>query len=281
MLFKIKATAQLEVSVDCNSGVADLSSITINNIPATTTLTWHTGTPTTDANRLIDVTALTPNTYYTAFYNPTNNAYTIGPVTVTVTPPFCIQNVCPAIVASLPNTPSNIPSGTMLTWHTSVPTTDANKVIAPTQVGAGNYYASFYDDINGCYSGEGYAARGVIVEIITCTTINAGNDDFSGTILAAGDTTLTVFSNDDANGITPAIDALVTTPIIIADGGLTGATFNSNGTLNIPPSATSGNYTLVYEVCLESDNSICNQAILMLTINCTIPKGKVSYIRNN
>jgi len=64
---------------------------------------------------------------------------------------------------------------------------------------------------------------------------------------------------------------LVSTPSVIADGGLTGVTFNADGTANIPVGTNSGTYTLRYEICLEADNAICDQADVVITIPQTIP----------
>lgn len=66
-----------------------------------------------------------------------------GPVT---------RNVCPATTAVLPGVSGVTPAGTALTWHTGAVATNANKVANPAAVGAGVYYAAFYDAAGGCYS---------------------------------------------------------------------------------------------------------------------------------
>ena len=51
------------------------------------TVTWHTGTPATDANRVSDPTKVTNGTYYAALYDATNSCYstsTSAAVTVTI-----------------------------------------------------------------------------------------------------------------------------------------------------------------------------------------------------
>ncbi|WP_157585435.1 hypothetical protein, partial [Runella zeae] len=47
---------------------------------------------------------------------------------------------------------STPPSGTVITWHSGSPATDANKVADPTAVGPGTYFAAYYDATNLCYS---------------------------------------------------------------------------------------------------------------------------------
>ncbi|MEM7534515.1 MAG: hypothetical protein AAF639_20200, partial [Chloroflexota bacterium] len=97
----------------------------------------------------------------------------------------------------------------------------------------------------------------------TCS-ITANDDNF--TSQSAGGTTPTVFTNDDANGTTPATDALVTTPTVISNGGLTGISFNTDGTANIPAGAASGTYNVTYQICLEADNSVCDQGIATIEV---------------
>ena len=55
--------------------------------------------------------------------------------------------------------------GTIVSWHTALPATNANKVTNPSSVGVGTYYAIFLDTINNCYAGNGYTATTVNVKI--------------------------------------------------------------------------------------------------------------------
>ncbi|NNK83125.1 MAG: cadherin-like domain-containing protein, partial [Flavobacteriaceae bacterium] len=101
-------------------------------------------------------------------------------------------------------------------------------------------------------------------------TITANNDDFSGSPVDAttGGTTATVFTNDDADGTTPATDALIDdgTIAISNDGGLTGVTINTDGTITVPAGATPGTYTVEYTICLEADSSICDTATAIIEV---------------
>lgn len=86
-------------------------------------------------------------------------------------------NTCPTGTANLTTiTASNMPAGTVITWHSATPATTANKLSNSTSVGAGTYYAAFFDAINDCYSGllgAGTATTAVTVTIIDCCS--AGN----------------------------------------------------------------------------------------------------------
>ncbi|TDB61342.1 Ig-like domain-containing protein, partial [Arundinibacter roseus] len=259
--------AQVSLSAGCTTGTADLTGVTAANQPANTTLTWHSGTPATTANKLSSITALSPGTYYAAFFDATNDCYSSNTLNVTITSALCLSNVCPATTVNL-NTAvsvSNLPANTVLTWHTALPATTANKIADPTTVGtSGTYYAAFFDATNDCYSGDGNAATEVIVEIISpCNTIVANNDTFTG--IAPGGTTPTVFTNDLVNGAL-ATDANTTTPTVVNDGGLTGVTINPDGTINIPAGAATGNYNVTYEVCLEGSPTVCDQAVVAITV---------------
>jgi hypothetical protein len=60
-------------------------------------------------------------------------------------------------------------------WHTSSTVTATSRVLNPSAVGAGTYYAIFYDPTNTCYAGNGQATTKVIVTISNCSSpCNAG-----------------------------------------------------------------------------------------------------------
>ncbi len=65
-------------NIPCGSTTANLSGLTASNkpSPSTVTLTWHTATPATTANKITNITALTGTTkYYAAFFDSVNNCY--------------------------------------------------------------------------------------------------------------------------------------------------------------------------------------------------------------
>ncbi|WP_299339553.1 hypothetical protein, partial [uncultured Psychroserpens sp.] len=69
-------------------------------------------------------------------------------------------------------------------------------------------------------------------------------------------TTASVFADngngvDDADG-SPASDANIADNISITnDGGLTGVTINTDGTIDVPAGTTAGTYTVTYQICLD------------------------------
>ncbi len=61
---------------ECPSSTVDLTTaISSNNIPAGTNLTWHTGIPATDANRILSITDVGAGTYYAAFHDAAYGCY--------------------------------------------------------------------------------------------------------------------------------------------------------------------------------------------------------------
>jgi hypothetical protein len=79
-------TATTKTSV-CPTTTVDLTTITATNLPANTTLTWHTGTPATTANKITGTAVATSGTYYAAFYHANADCYsgTSGSATTAVT----------------------------------------------------------------------------------------------------------------------------------------------------------------------------------------------------
>ncbi|MFY7886223.1 MAG: beta strand repeat-containing protein [Dolichospermum sp.] len=75
------------ISNVCPATTVDLSTITASNTPSGTTLTWHSGTPATTANKLSSITGLAAGTYYAAFFDAAGNCYsgTSGSATTAVT----------------------------------------------------------------------------------------------------------------------------------------------------------------------------------------------------
>ena len=113
--------------------------------------------------------------------------------------------------------------------------------------------------------------------VITALVINAEDDDFSGTPInpETGGTTLSVFADngngvDDANGAT-ATDANIDDNInITLNGGLTGVTINTDGTINIPAATPSGTYNVTYQICLTADNTICSTAVATIVVGACL-----------
>ncbi|MEY8847572.1 hypothetical protein AB9K26_02080, partial [Psychroserpens sp. XS_ASV72] len=125
-----------------------------------------------------------------------------------------------------------------------------------------------------------YIKLGILASFLLLTvessfsqTITAQDDDFSTTPFnpITGATTLSVFNdngngNDDADG-SPASDANIDDNIVISnDGGLTGVSINTDGTINIPINSSPGAYTVEYTICLDVNNTICDTANVSIVI---------------
>jgi len=142
--------------------------------PPGTTISWHTDTPISGANK-IGNTNSDPNftdpssvpagaTYILAFYDASNNCY--SPSTVVPT----LANVSPSTTVDLTTLESTINNNSgdpniSVQWHTqAVVSNSSTRVLDATQVAAGNYYAVFYDAQNNCYS----PAHAAIVGVKNC-----------------------------------------------------------------------------------------------------------------
>jgi len=80
--------------IPCGSAKANLTGIAASNkpTPATVTLTWHSASPATNANKIANISALTGTTkYYAAFFDSVNACY--SPTTeIVVFAPICAAN---------------------------------------------------------------------------------------------------------------------------------------------------------------------------------------------
>ena len=155
--FNVLKSQNLELYVDCITGYADLSTITADNVPSNSILTWHTSSSPSTANRITQDTAVSVGTYYAAYYHTVDDCYGYGLQTVEVKRTDCliISADCELGTADLSSiSSSNVPFGTSLTWHSSEWVTNSNKISDITSVGPGIYFATFYDGTLDCYSTE-------------------------------------------------------------------------------------------------------------------------------
>lgn len=186
------------VSNICPANTADLTKITASNQPSGAVLEWHTALPISNYNKVNNPSAVAAGTYYAVFYDATNNCYSnygyaytpvianvnscpnpcLAGSTAPVFTPNWLVNVCPSNTANLNAVVvNNLPNGTVLEWHTSIPATSVNKVTNQSSVLSGTYYAVFYDAINNCYGANGYAEKPIQVVINNCSSpCNSGND---------------------------------------------------------------------------------------------------------
>lgn len=112
------APALSQTSVCLTTPTFDLTGITASNTPASTSLTWHSATPATNANTLSGANAVTFGTYYAAFYDAVNDCYSptsafsVNPVPVAA---FTAPTVC-SNSPSLFTDQSTVSSGTINGW---------------------------------------------------------------------------------------------------------------------------------------------------------------------
>jgi hypothetical protein len=247
----------------CPASTANLNSITATNTPSGATLSWHTGIPASSSNKVANPASVAAGIYYAAFSFSagacySGNGYSVNPVTASIqtccnagaaAPTLSANtqsNTCPTTTANLTTiTASNTPASTTVTWHTGTPATNANKIADPTAVGAGTYYAAFFDAVNGCYSGT----TGNGTTLVTVTITNCGGP------LAAGSPPVTNASPGQAISKTASADLAPNggaTPYSYSNGTADAACIAPTGALALPAgsnltitSATTGahNYT--------------------------------------
>lgn len=120
-----------------------------------------------------------------------------------------------------------------------------------------------------------------LTEAVTAVGIIANDDDFSGTPIngGAGGATASVFGNDLFDGA--GFLAASVTPTLLANGGLTGAVLNADGTITVPSGTTSGSYTLSYQICRVAVPADCDTASVIVSISVTPPSGTTSCTGTN
>lgn len=113
-------------------------------------------------NIYIDFTKLFKNIML--FLMMFGNSYSYGQISV--------NNQCPTQTVDLTTHVSSPPVGTVVTWHTGSTPTSANKIANPSNVGAGTYFAAYFDATNNCFSP---ASAGVTVTTTPCVGITVTN----------------------------------------------------------------------------------------------------------
>ncbi|MEZ5999547.1 SdrD B-like domain-containing protein [Hyphomonas sp.] len=103
--------------------------------------------------------------------------------------------------------------------------------------------------------------------VVTPPAIVANDNDFTSSPIngADGGATASVYPDDTLNGSAFADTAV--TPSITADGGLTGASINPDGTLSVPAATPAGTYTVGYQICEVLNPANCDPATATVMIN--------------
>ncbi|RIY36999.1 hypothetical protein CKY20_05610 [Capnocytophaga canis] len=147
-----------------------------------------------------------------------------------------------------------------ITTHTSLPvgvTIDVNgKVTIGSDTPTGLH--SFTYTL--CEKGVTPANCDIAKVIFTVKNIDAVDDDFG--VQTVGTTTKTVFENDKLNGVVPTSATVSVTSTNLPIG----VTLNSDGTLTIGNTASSGTHTFTYTICDKANTGICDTATATVTI---------------
>lgn len=166
----------------CPIATGDLTTLVTSTAPSGTTITYHTGFPATDANKISNPTTASTGTYYAAYWDATNNCY--SPVSEPIYIAKCITNTCPTTTVDLTTYGTGTPpSGTTLQWHntSNVYALNSSTLInTPNAVSNGTYHATYYDATNNCYSP---LSTPIIVAISNCFSACYKPAITSGTVL--------------------------------------------------------------------------------------------------
>ncbi|MEZ0538344.1 Ig-like domain-containing protein [Fibrella arboris] len=258
------AYAQVTASNVCPATTVDLTTHVTETPPSGTLITWHTGTPATQANLVANPTQVGAGLYYAAYFDVATSCYgnTTGSLTVTITACAPINNVCPAttvdLTTHLVGTP---PSGTLITWHTGTPATQANRVADPTQVTTGLYYAAYFDVATSCY---GNTTGPVSVSIVPCPSPTPDN---GAVIAGVGGTAVPNVTTNDLVGGQPVVLGSNAT---IAPVGTypPGILLNpATGAVTVANTTAPGTYTLTYQLCTTATTPSCATTTITITVN--------------
>ncbi|MEC4003025.1 DUF11 domain-containing protein, partial [Flavobacterium sp. SUN052] len=242
------------------------TAITSSNSQSGTTLTWHTGSPATNANLVSNAAAVNGGTYYASFYDSIGDCY--GPVSgvVNVTITNCIDavNDGPVTVASNNTTVTALNALTNDTLS-GVAATTSNTNVTPLTTGplsisnngivtvapntpSGTYTITYQlcesnpsTDVNVTPANCDTATATVVV----ANPIDAVNDGPTTVATSATPTTVqNVTANDTLNGV--AVTAANTDVTPITTGPLS---VDANGVLTLAANTASGTYTITYQLC--------------------------------
>ena len=170
------------VSNVCPAATVNLTSLVTSSAPSGSVITYHTGTPASNDNKISTANAeqiSTDGAYYIAYYNAAQECYSPTSAAINVTISVCCPTTAPTLSASTlanncPNLNTNLnslhtgtsPEGSTLVWYTNN-THSGSAYALSNQAVAGTYYAFYYNESGSCYSP---ASNAVIVSINSCTT---------------------------------------------------------------------------------------------------------------
>ncbi|MFT3933610.1 MAG: tandem-95 repeat protein [Chitinophagaceae bacterium] len=274
---------------------ADLTTHQPATLPSGYTFEWHTG-PTSGSALVSNPAAVSPGVYY-AFYKDASGCYS-QPSSIRV-----IANTCPATTIDLAVTAdaSQAPSGTVLSFHTGIPVSNANKLSSTIVSSGGTYYAAYYNATSGCYSNaspiivlqSSNTAPLLTVSSAVCNganytvsfssngTVTASAGTISGNTVTVPTGTNLVLTATSASGCATTIASILspnncanpptgcTTPTISAGQGVCQGT----GTYSVAFAATAG-ATVTASAGTVSGNTVTGIAIgTNVTLTATVAGG--------
>ena len=105
----------------------------------------------------------------------------------------------------------------------------------------------------------------IITIVVTAAPIDAVNDDYTNEpINADNGGTFPILNNDTLNN--DPINIAEVTYALLDDGGLSGVTINSNGTVTVPAGTPVGTYIVTYTVCEILNPNNCDSATVTIVV---------------
>jgi Bacterial Ig domain len=252
----------------CPATTVDLTShVDSTDKPVGSFVSWHTDTPATGLNRVLNPTAVSVSrAYYVAYFDPATNCYGATSVAGNVTITSCLglinlTNTCPAATADLTSHVDSTakPAGVFVSWHKGTPpATAANKVANPAAVSlAGDYFVVYYDPATVCY---GTSFGKVTVSITACNQPPIAQNDIAVTP-SGKPVSGNVLTNDkDPEGGVLTVSTTPTTPP--SKGSVV---LNPDGSYTYTPTPGAvGEDKFCYKVCDVSGK--CDTACVVIEI---------------
>jgi hypothetical protein len=137
--------------------------------------------------------------------------------------PNTLSNDCPAITADLTTLTATNNPGLALNWHSGTPATTNNIIPVPEDVGAGTYYAAYFNSLTNCYG----PTTPVVVTIVSCIFPPIAVNDVAVTPVNTPVTANVLVNDSDPQG----------SPLTVT---ITPVSNPTNGMVTLEPT---GNYT--------------------------------------
>lgn len=289
----------------CPETTANLNSLPVASQPFGTTLTWHTGTPATNANTVSNPGAVGPGTYYAAFYDAVGNCYSpTTPILVTITECVADLQITKIVDVRTASVGSNVTFTITATNNgpspaTGVTVTDVLPVgytFVSATPSVGTWFAPTWT-INNLGVGAsatltivatviprgGYAntatitgnqtdpdltnntATATIRVLIPLDRVDAVNDDFRRTPISICGGTTPSVFSNDTVNGFSFLPSAVNVSLVLPLS-IPGATIDANGVITIPPGTAPGGYTLTYNLCSNS-SLFCDTADVSIFVD--------------